>query len=140
MARHGALRIPDPSHRADGTGVPGRSYSYKSTGVLGCYPCTKARVFPALPPLDPRPGYSRPFPLVPEHGRSRLCLRFSDEKDPHRFVRRASWHATVQTRGPIHASRTARRRPSANRFALTPGPASRLHVRASRRTRPVTKT
>jgi len=36
--------------------------STKGSGVLGLYPC-EVRVFPALPPLNPRLGRSRPLPL-----------------------------------------------------------------------------
>jgi len=72
------------------------SASTKGSGVLGLYPC-EVRVFPALPPFNPRLGHSRPLPLqgsgfasawstarvfpavfrTPEHGCSRLCLRVS---------------------------------------------------------------
>jgi len=83
------------------------------SGILDRYP-RKARAFPALPPFTLWLGCSRPYPCTRARVFPALPQSFNQRKDQRRFRSRASPHATVQTRGPIHASRTARRRPSAN--------------------------
>jgi len=49
------------------------------SSVLGRYLC-RARAFPALPPLDPRPGYSRPFSVHQSMGVLGFASAFHSEK------------------------------------------------------------